>query len=423
VAGVFERVSAADDHRPGLRVLFIVGEFPAISNPFILNQITGLTEMGQDVSIFALRVNRQQCEHAEVARYKLRDKVHAPQPLPASSWRRIGIVLRDGVSLLSKRPGALIALLFGRLPLSFRFFHQLNAAAAMPRTDFDIIHAQFGHLGNLAMRLRQAGVLRGGLVTQFRGFDVSLALRTEGGHVYNALFSRGDLFLPVCDYIRKKLITLGAPVEKTLVQYSGVDLDKFSYRKRDFQTNRRLKIGSIGRLSPKKGYEYVIEALGQLKSAGHEFHYQIVGDGELKHHLAAMIRNAGLERQVTLLGARNHDFIADFLRDIDIFISHNVVAASGDEEGIPNTIKEAMLAGAPVFSTYHAGIPEIISDGVNGFLTEERDVQQLVAKLKEYAFPLRDLGDITDRARERVAGMFDNHKLNAQLLSRYYAIL
>lgn len=423
MAGVFESLPAAGDQRPGLGILFVVGEFPAISNPFILNQITGLIEMGQDVSIFALRVNRQQCEHAEVARYNLRDRVHAPPPLPASSWRRIAMVLRDGISLLSKRPGAFLALLSGRLPLSFRVFHHLNAAAAMPRTQFDIIHAQFGHLGNFAMRLRQAGVLRGRLVTQFRGFDVSLAIRSQGQNYYQRLFEKGDLFLPVCEHIRRKLIDLGAPEEKTLVQYSGVDLAKFSYRRRDFQANRPLRIGSIGRLSPKKGYEYVIEALGRLKSTGHEFHYEIVGDGELQHDLAAMIRDAGLERQVTLLGARNHDFIAAFLHDIDIFISHNVVAASGDEEGIPNTIKEAMLAGVPVFSTYHAGIPEIISDGINGFLTEERDVQQLVAKLEEFAFPLRDLGAVTDRARESVASMFDNHSLNAQLLSRYHAIL
>jgi colanic acid/amylovoran biosynthesis glycosyltransferase len=407
--------------------LFVVGSFPAISNPFILNQITGLIDLGHDVSIFSLKVNDQQCEHSEVAGYNLHDKLYVPKQLGASTLSRIKYVAGGGTSLLLKRPEILLKairmLLSGSPPLSFRFFHQLNTAANFPRNDFDIIHAQFGHLGNMAMLLRGFGVLQGKLVTQFRGFDVSLAINSEGKHYYDALFQSGELFLPVCDYIRRKVIALGAPEEKTCVQYSGVELDKFEYRKRNFHKRGPLKIGSIGRLSEKKGYEYVIRALSILKIEGFDFSYEIVGDGELKSDISEMIKSYGLNRKVTLLGSRNHDFIANFLHDVDIFISHNVTAESGDQEGIPNTLKEAMLSGAPVFSTYHAGIPEIISDEVSGFLTEEKNIRQLVDKLKKFAFPLRNLESITLNAREIIVTMFDNDQLNVDLVHRYYSIL
>lgn len=419
--------SVIDADRLKLRILVIVGEFPAISNPFILNQITGLIDRGHDVSIFALRVNQQQCEHPEVALYQMRDKLYVPQQLPASRWGRVKYVIGGVATLLFKRPGIIPRVLgvlpTGSYPLTFRFFHQLNAAANFPRGDFDIIHAQFGHLGNMAMILRKLGVLQGKLVTQFRGFDVSLAVTSEGKHYYDALFQSGDLFLPVCDYIRRKVIDLGAPAEKTVVQYSGVDIEKFVYKKRDFHHQGALKIGSIGRLSEKKGYEYVIRALNKLKNQGFEFSYEIVGDGELRADISALIKCLGLDREIKLLGSRNHDYISNFLRDIDIFISHNVTADTGDQEGIPNTLKEAMLSGVPVFSTYHAGIPEIISDEVTGFLTQEKDVRQLVEKLKKFAFPLRDLESVTGKARESVVVMFDNDKLNAELVNRFYSIL
>lgn len=418
-------VTIGDGER--LRILVIVGEFPAISNPFILNQITGLIDLGHEVSIYALRVNELQCEHSEVERYQLRDRLYLPDKLAASTWGRINYVIRNGIALGLKRPRALLTatrvLLDGNFPLSFRFFHQLNSVVNFPESDFDIIHAQFGHLGNLAMMLREFGGLQGRLVTQFRGFDVSLAISSEGEHYYDALFESGDLFLPVCDYIRQKIIALGAPKEKSFVQYSGVDIDKFEYLERDFHKAGVVRIGSIGRLSEKKGYAYVIKALSILKSEGLEFSYEIVGDGELRSELGELIKSCGLNREIKLSGSRNHDYIADFLHEIDIFVSHNVTAESGDEEGIPNTLKEAMLSGAPVFTTFHAGIPEIISDEVNGFLTEERNIQQLVEKLKKFAFPLQDLGSITTHARETIVTMFDNDKLNVDLVHRYYSIL
>ena len=82
-----------------------------------------------------------------------------------------------------------------------------------------------------------------------------------------------------------------------------------------------------------------------------------------------------------------------------------------------------MLSGVPVFSTYHGGIPELVNDEVNGFLTEEKNVQQLVDKLKSFAFSLQDLENITSNAREVAVSMFDADKLNRELVGRYYSLL
>jgi len=413
--------------REKLKILIVVGKFPAISSPFILNQITGLIDLGHDVSIFAYRVDYQQCEHSEIEKYKLRNKLYVPEKAGATKFSKIKYVVQNGVSLIIKRPKVLLTaikvLLAGSYALSLRFFYQLNSVANIPETDFDIIHAQFGPQGNLMMMLKEFGVLNGKLVTQFRGFDVSLMIRHEGINYYDSLFASGDLFLPVCDYLKDKVVKLGAPEDKTFVQYSGINIDKFEYKKRDFHKSGALRIGSVGRLTAKKGYEYVIKALSILKSEGVDFNYEIVGDGELEADITGLISQYGLNHNVVLLGSRNHDYIVDFLHSIDIFISHNVTAESGDQEGIPNNLKEAMLSGVPVFTTYHGGIPELVSDGTSGFLTEEKNIQQLVDKLGKFAFPLKDLEEITRNARDVVVRMFDNDKLNRELVNHYYSLL
>jgi len=415
------------DAREKLRVLVVVGEFPAISNPFIFNQITGLINLGHDVSIFSLNVFYQQNEHSEVEEYQLRNKLHVLDKIGTSKWSKVKYVVQNGITLVIRRPKVLLmtikVLLTGRYPLSLGTFRLLNSVANISKTDFDIIHAQFGPYGNLMLMLKEFGILNGKLVTQFRGFDVSRVIHSEGIHYYDSLFESGDLFLPVCDYIRDKVMRFGAPEDKTFVHYSGIKIDKFVYKKRDYRKSGVLKIGSIGRLTAKKGYEYVIKALSILKGEGFDFTYEVVGDGELRNEITDLISRYGLNRNVVLLGSRNHDFIVDFLQKIDIFISHNVTAQSGDQEGIPNTLKEAMLSGAPVFTTYHGGIPELVNDEINGFLTEEKNIQQLVDKLRNFAFPLQDLEDLTCNAREVAVRMFDSDKLNRELVSRYYSLL
>jgi colanic acid/amylovoran biosynthesis glycosyltransferase len=410
-----------------LKVLVVVSEFPAISNPFILNQITGLIDLGHAVSIFAMHVDGQKTEHSEIEKYKLRDRVYALDKSGFTKREKFGYVLKGGISLLTRRPVVMFRVMkghiLGKYPLSLSSFSQINSAASFPEKEFDIIHAQFGPLGNIMTMLLEFGMLKGKLVTQFRGYDVSQLIKSKGDEFYDLLFSSGDMFLPVCDYIKDRIIGLGAPIDKTFVQYSGINVDKFVYQKRNFKKTGTLRIGSVGRLTAKKGYEYVIKALSILKAEGLDFTYEIVGDGELEDEIASLVDQYGLDRNIFLLGSKNHDFIVNFLHKIDIFISHNVTAQSGDQEGIPNSLKEAMLSGAPVFSTFHGGIPELVNDEINGFLTEEKNVQQLVDKLKKFAFPLQDLGEITCNARDLVERMFDNNKLNRGLVRRYYSLL
>ena len=87
-----------------------------------------------------------------------------------------------------------------------------------------------------------------------------------------------------------------------------------------------------------------------------------------------LVARLGLEGRVILHGEQDHEFVAGQMRRASIFMQHSVTSLGGDAEGAPTAIQEAMMAGAAVVSTRHAGIPELIEESVTGLLVRERDL-------------------------------------------------
>ncbi|WP_444677370.1 glycosyltransferase [Halomonas sp. E19] len=111
------------------------------------------------------------------------------------------------------------------------------------------------------------------------------------------------------------------------------------------------------------------------------FTYELIGDGPLWEQVAEQVRVLGMESRINLHGALPHDEVQRLLKDADIFLLPSVTASNGDQEGIPVALMEAMASGMPVLSTSHSGIPELVEEGVSGYLVPERDSQGLAAKL------------------------------------------
>jgi colanic acid/amylovoran biosynthesis glycosyltransferase len=106
-----------------------------------------------------------------------------------------------------------------------------------------------------------------------------------------------------------------------------------------------------------------------------------------------------------------------------ILIAPSVTAADGDEEGIPNTLKEAMAMGLPVISTVHAGIPELVNDGVSGFLVPERDVEALADRLMRLVDQPETWAAMGRAGRRQIEAEFDTDRLNDDLLVLYKGML
>jgi glycosyltransferase involved in cell wall biosynthesis len=131
----------------------------------------------------------------------------------------------------------------------------------------------------------------------------------------------------------------------------------------------RQLVGAVGRLSPEKGFDILIRSMAALRDVGLDVDLVIVGDGDQRQQLESLIASLGLTPRARLLGFR-----AD---TIDLFQAFDVFALSSLREGLPNVVLEAMAMETPVVATAIAGIPKLITDGVDGILVQPNDSSAL----------------------------------------------
>ncbi len=406
-----------------MKIAFIVDEFPSLTQTFVLNQITGLVERGHDVDIFAEKARSGLESHEEIKRYDLlkRTSYHG---VPKNKFLRIFNCLYYVVKFIPKNPLAVFRSLnifqYGIRAANLNLFYQV--IPYLEKGPHDIVHCQFGLLAPKALLLKKIGAISGKFVTSFRGYDIFKNLDSMT-RVYDELFREGDLFMSVSQSIKQRLIEEGCDKKKIVVHHSGIDCEKFEYSKLRRSNGERTKLLTIERLVEKKGVAYAIEAVNRLIASGKCITYDVIGDGMLRGDLERLIEDLGVGSDVRLLGWRNHEEVIRLLQNAHILVAPSVNATDGDKEGIPNVVKEAMALGLPVISTLHSGIPELVQDGISGFLVPERDVGALAEKLS-YLIDHPEIWSGMGRAgRDCVEKHYDINKLNDKLVGNYQRLL
>jgi colanic acid/amylovoran/stewartan biosynthesis glycosyltransferase WcaL/AmsK/CpsK len=404
-----------------MRIAFFLDEFPSLSQTFVLNQITGMIDRGHEVDLYATHRFQAEICHPQIDNYGLREKTCYFGDVPARYLERltwaVGLVLRSG---LWRRPrlvvSSMVSLRDGRMTMNLGLLYRVLALAGRDR--YDVIHCQFGTLGLLALELKKLGAISGALVTSFRGYDTTRVLANEPAY-YDELFDYGDFFLPVSRSLADKLVAAGCPSDRIRILHSGIDCRRFRFAERCKRHEEPTRLLGIGRFVEKKGWTDAIEAVANARKAGRAIHFTLVGDGKLRRQIQAKIADCQIQDAVTLSGWRDHDEIMRLLDESHILIAPCVTADDGDQEGIPNVLKEAMAAGLPVLSTQHSGIPELVEDGVSGYLVPERDVGALSERLISLCdHPERWVG-MGKSGRKKIEDEFDTARINKRLEELY----
>ncbi len=410
-----------------MRIAFFVDAFPVLSETFIVNQIVGLIDCGHEVDVYARGRRSADVVHPEIMEYGLLDKVFYLSDIPESVLARLFYLTRllSGNMafarpamwkktvriLLSPKSSALLPKL-AQLVIAFK---QLEDGP------YDIVHCQYGTLGRRLIALRETGLLPARHLTSFRGHDITQHVTSAPGF-YDELFNKGDLFLPVSRSLKQRLVDRGCDEKKIDVLHSGINCERFRYQPRVLKRDEPVKILTVARLVEMKGVAYGIQAVAQLVQAGKSICYKIAGDGVLRGELARLIDELDMGNHIQLLGWKDHKDLAQFMDDTHILLAPSVTAANGEQEGIPNVVKEAMAMGIPVVSTFHSGIPELVDDGVSGYLAPERDADVLaecLAKLIDCPDRWPEMGRA---GRKKVEEEFDMDKLNDRLIELYNSI-
>jgi len=361
----FLYVNAASQDK--LRILFIIDRFPSLIKEHIVNQMVYFIDQGHTIVIFAEQEEITGNISKKVLDYNLLQYVQ-----------------------------------YGKISEDLNYI--------------DIIIAQYGNLGKKYIFLKKK-FPHLVFVTCFRGADLT-RLDFYSNNQLSELFSIGDLFLPVCAYFRYKLELLGCPRRKIVVSYSPIDCTVFKYlntvpSKDPLDTH--FVITTISRLTAKKGILYVIDAVNILMQKGYTITLNIIGEGVYRQKLEEYAEALGIKNLIYFHGIKTHEEILTLLKQTDVFIQASITVGNGLQEGIPNTLKEAMARGIPVIGTYHAGIPEIIVPFVTGLLVPERDSKAIVNRILYYRqFP--DQKDIIRKnARTLIRNRHDIRVVNKKL--------
>ena len=404
-----------------MRVAFLLSRFPVRSQTFVSNQITGLLARGVDVEILAGNPSEPMLgsdlavERGLLARTRW---VSVPESVPA----QVASALRQ-LPPLALQPrllaGALNVWRYGFSAASGRLL--LMARGLGPGHRYDVVHAHFGPSGNLALALRELGVLEGKLSTVFHGFDMTEVLRMFGKRYYARLFERAELLLPISEHWRARLLALGAPAQRTHVHHMGIDLAQFSPPAQARAAGGPLRLLSVGRLVEKKGFGDALAAVAAVPRAI-DVRYRIAGGGPLESELRAAVVRLGVADRVELLGAVDHERVRREMLEADALLAPSVTAKNGDQEGIPVTIMEAMAMELPVIATRHSGVPELVADGISGLLADERDPAALARHIERLVRgPALRLA-FGRAGRDIVAREYDIERLNDRLLERFAAL-
>lgn len=407
-----------------MRVAFIVGRFPVLSETFVINQAVGLIDRGHEVDIYAERLGDLDKVHPDVERYRLLDRTQYLTPIPENLLLRAVLGLRVGAVKLWQDPAATLRSLdvmkYGLLALSLRL---LFATVPNLKTSYDIVHCQFGTQGYYGEWFKLLHAPQAKLITTFRGHDISRFVREQGTHAYDRLFKVGDFFLTNCDFFRQRVLDLGCEPDKISVLRSGLDCTRFPFKPRAYPEDGKIRIATVGRLVEKKGIEYAIRGVAEVTKQHPNLEYLIVGDGILRDHFEQLIRELGVEDKVRCLGWKNDREIYEILDRSHLFIAPSVTASDGNQDAPINVLKEAMAVGLPVISTYHGGIPELVEHGISGYLVPERNSQAIAQKLQlliENSHRWQAMGCLGSK---RVSQDYDLHQLNDRLEEVYRTVL
>lgn len=170
--------------------------------------------------------------------------------------------------------------------------------------------------------------------------------------------------------MRDRVINLGAPASEVYVIPMGANLRGMLARTEAATSTKRLLF--VGRLVPKKGVSHLLEALRELPESC-QWHLTIVGDGPLRSELELQAKGLPVE----FVGSQTRDVLRQTYASSDLLVTPSVPAASGDQDGLPVAMLEAMGSGLPVVASQLPGIDEVIVDGYNGLLVPPADTSAL----------------------------------------------
>jgi glycosyltransferase involved in cell wall biosynthesis len=223
-----------------------------------------------------------------------------------------------------------------------------------------------------------------------------------------------DGVITMSEHSRKRLIGLGLNGAKIHVIPYGINVPDAPQNRRSDDTIRCL---AVGRMVAKKAPMFTLEAFRRALMGNPRLRLDYVGDGELYGEIRQFVHTHALGDKVVLHGSQPNPVVQGLMKNADIFLQHSLTdPATGDEEGLPVAILEAMANSLPVVSTRHAGIPEAVLEGVTGYLVDEGNIEGMASCIVQLANDAEFRDKFGQKGWKRAKQHFSWEKEKASLL-------
>lgn len=398
------------------RVLYVVSQFPSLSETFIVREIQALIDRGLDVHILSLKESRERIVQPQAA--ALLDRVLHPAGRLRTLVAVAGAVLRKPVASLG-----FLAMMLGemwRRPTILAknvvaICRALGRIGEIRAFDPQLLHAPWAtYPATVAWFLSRLLDLPFSFTS--RAHDIFIDDHMMAGKLKNAA-----LAVAITEYnVRFMARWMPAPGAIPVhVIHSSLNLPELA-----FVRDGRLpgKLLSVGRLVPMKGFDILLNALAELRTRGIDLTCTVIGEGPERARLENLRTALGLDAVVEFPGAMPQAEVVRHMTESTLMVLPCVVAPNGQSDGIPNVLMESMATGLPVVSTRISGIPELVEDGVSGRLVAAGDAIALADAVQALLDDAHQRDSFAGAGRRKVERDFDVRIEAGRLLEHFRSL-
>lgn len=283
----------------------------------------------------------------------------------------------------------------------------------------ELLHIYFGHIAvHLLPLIRAWGKPS---VVSFHGADVMVDLEKPAYRAATKeMLEAVRLILVRSESLGRALIDLGCPAGKIRIQRTGIPVDEISFQPRDWPADGRWRLLQAGRLIEKKGIATTLRAFAKFAVRYPAATLTIAGEGPMRAPLGRLASDLQIASRVVFTGFISQPQLRALFQQSHFFLHPSETGLDGNQEGVPNSMLEAMASGLPVFATRHGGIPEAIKHGESGILVPEGDHDALARALLDAAAHPERLTAIARSGADSVRQEFEQTAQTRKLEDYYF---
>ena len=316
-----------------MKIAFIVGIFPAISETFIINQIADLEDRGIEVEIFSFKRGCTENVSQRFFDHKMNEKVKYLE-MPKSIGIRIILAVPKILRIFFLKPKLLLRVFnikkYGAGAWCLKLLYYTEPFVGKK---FDLVHCHFGKVANKYLVIREILEHQYKFITSFYGHDVSIVFNQKPSNYYDRLKKECSLFFVMSNNMKERVVAHGFEASNIKVLPISINVLEYPYKERVLPRDEKINILSVGRFVEKKGFDDLLRAIAIVKEKSQKnFTLNIVGGGALEKELLQLTKELKIEDVVDYKGYMKIEDLIKYFLNMHLYVQPSKTSKDGDME-------------------------------------------------------------------------------------------